>query len=293
MPPPASFLRLFSHPYGALEPVVGAPQEVRGRLRQPGSALVWDLGVGFCKEDYRTVKDRPGGASLVILLPPASRLKPNGRILRLIEATRPVGVLPHHEAPDPDDLANVLSRPPSDLAAEVTEYLSWRGIRMSGETRHLVRRTVELSANLRTITALSRGMYLSRRALGRRFDAEGLPVPSHWLHFSRLLRVTLRLQNTDDSVMSAGYRFGYPDGFSLSNQMVRLTGYRPRDARQYLGWEWLLEAWLRREAEEGGLRPRGPVTARSGGAEDTARPPSLNRVGRVGTSERGPRRAMG
>jgi hypothetical protein len=29
--------------------------------------------------------------------------------------------------------------------------------------------------------------------------------------------------------------------------MKRLTGFRPTDVRQRLGWEWVVEAWLRRE----------------------------------------------
>jgi AraC-like DNA-binding protein len=293
MTPPASPLRLLSYPYRALEPLQGRSEEVRQRLKRPGSALIWDIGSGFRKEHYRTATDRPGGTSLVIVLPPAERLRPDGRILKLIEATRPMGVLPHHEVPNVEDLTNVLSRPPSDLAADVVEYLLWRGIRMSGETRHLVRRTVELSANLRSITALSRGFYLSRRALGRRFETEGLPVPSHWLHFSRLLRVTLRLQNTDENVVTAGYRFGYSDGFSLSNQMHRLTGFRPRKARRLLGWEWFLEAWLRKEASDGGLRPRAPAGADPTAAQRPAHPPSVSRIGRAAVAEQGPGRAIG
>ena len=35
----------------------------------------------------------------------------------------------------------------------------------------------------------------------------------------------------------------------------RVAG-RPTDVRRYLGWEWFLEAWLRREAETGALSPR-------------------------------------
>ena len=42
----------------------------------------------------------------------------------------------------------------------------------------------------------------------------------------------------------------------MSNQMQRLIGYRPSMVRESLGWEWLFESWLRREAESGGLSPR-------------------------------------
>ena len=51
---------------------------------------------------------------------------------------------------------------------------------------------------------------------------------------------------------------GYPDGFTLSNQMKRLIGCRPTEVRTCLGREWILDAWLRREYAMGGLeiKPR-------------------------------------
>jgi AraC-like DNA-binding protein len=193
--------------------------------------------------------------SLIVILPDRPALIGETRLLTLVTEARPQSILPHHEAPTASELAQVLKKPPEDLPVDVTDYLAWRGIDTDRDTRHLLRKIVELSAELRSVSALSRGLYVSRRALGRRFLSQGLPVPSHWLQFSRLLRVSLRLQNTDESVLSLGFSAGYPDGFSLSNQMYRLTGHRPTDARRFLGWEWLMEAWLRREADTGGLAP--------------------------------------
>ncbi|MDH5760545.1 MAG: AraC family transcriptional regulator [Gemmatimonadota bacterium] len=174
---------------------------------------------------------------------------------RLVEITRPHAVLPYQEELPSASLRQALARPPLDLAAAVTDYLAWRGIPTDQETRRLIRKIVDLSADLRSVSGLSRHLYLSRRALGRRFLTNGLPVPSHWLHFARLLRAALQIQNTDDSVVSVAYGLGYPDGFSLSNQMYRLTGHRPQTVRTCLGWEWIIEAWLRREADRGGLAP--------------------------------------
>ena len=133
------------------------------------------------------------------------------------------------------------------------DYLQWRGIGVDMEVRRLIRRTIELSSELRSITALARSLYLSRRALGRRFLTNGLPVPSHWLHFGRVLRAGLCLQSTGGTLAEAASRFGYPDGFALSNQMQRLVDVRPSDARRYLGWEWLVEAWVHTEAASGGF----------------------------------------
>ena len=293
MDPSPQPLSVLAYPYRTLQPVERDRQSSKRLLKKPGSALVWDMASGVRIEDHQFARDRPGGTALILVLPPAERLKPNVKVLKLIEAIHPNGILPHHEVPHVDDLAQVLRWPPSDLGADITEYLAWRGIRISRETRHVVRRTVELSAELRSISALSRGMYLSRRALGRRFEVEGLPVPSHWLHFARLLRVTFRLQNSEDSVVAAGFRFGYPDGFSLSNQMHRLTGFRPRDARKYLGWEWLLEAWLRREAEHGGLRPEGPPTPPPLAEDRAAPPPCRGKQPKPSRSRRSGNRATG
>jgi hypothetical protein len=63
------------------------------------------------------------------------------------------------------------------------------------------------------------------------------------------------MQSTEDTLFTIACDLGYPDGFALSNQMHRLVGIRPTSARDCLGWEWLIESWLRREAEEGGLLP--------------------------------------
>lgn len=248
-------LSLFAHPYRTLTPVTGGGRQLRAEGRLPGSALVWNLGNGLHEQDLAVARARPGGLPLIVVFPPLSRGSADASTVHTVASARPAGILPYHHAPDPDDLAAVLRRPPEDLGGEVVEYLAWRGLVVDRDTRHLIRRTLALSADLRSISALCRSMYLSRRALGRRFVSRGLPVPSHWLHFGRLLRVSIRLQNTVESVLSVGYELGYGDAFALSNQMVRLTGYRPTQARAFLGWEWLVEAWLRREADTGGLAP--------------------------------------
>jgi AraC-like DNA-binding protein len=55
------------------------------------------------------------------------------------------------------------------------------------------------------------------------------------------------MHNDEAAVFRIAARFGYPDGFTMSNQMKRLVGHRPSEVRQLLGWEWIVEAWLKRE----------------------------------------------
>jgi AraC-like DNA-binding protein len=254
-------LSLLTYPYRTLEPLGDRGEELRQRGREAGAALVWTMSRGRRPATVEAVSERPGGLAMLMILPPGPDQALDPSVIATVDRTRPLGILPFHPHPDPGTLAQVLRRPPLDLGADVTEYLAWRGLGVDKDTAHVIRRIVDLSAELRSIGAVSRSLYLSRRALGRRFMNRGLPVPSHWLQAARLLRVATRLQNTDATVSSIAVDLGYPDGFAVSNQMERLFGRRPSEVRERLGWEWLLEAWLRREAEMGGLMPSGTVEA--------------------------------
>ena len=161
----------------------------------------------------------------MIILPSGDERMSVLKILRIIERTRPQAVIPYHKMPSAAEVASVIRRPPTSLPSAVTDYMEWRGISLDPVTRKLVRRTVELSDRVQTITVLAKSLYMSRRALGRRFLNQGLPVPSHWLQISRILRATSKLQNSDASLFRVATSLGYPDGFSLSNQMSRPAGH--------------------------------------------------------------------
>jgi AraC-like DNA-binding protein len=253
MHPSESTFHLFAPPYRDLTLIHDRRMPSSELGSMGGLALVWHLGTSPAREELAFAQGRPPGVALIIILPPADEIGPPDAVLRAVELCRPHSILPYHGKPNVLDLRSVLSRPPDDLPGEVTDYLAWRGLVIDLETRRLVRKTVELSAELSTVNGLARALYISRRALGRRFTSRGLPVPSHWLHFGRVLRAAMRLQDSDDTLSAAATRLGYPDGFALSNQMFRLIGVRPVVAREHLGWEWLLEEWLMREAVAGGV----------------------------------------
>jgi AraC-like DNA-binding protein len=245
----------FFPPYSTVEVLDHPGQIPVGPLPNRGSALIWNMAGGDGARSGPAVKDRPPGVALLVLLPPTSRWDPTGALLSILEDCRPHSVLPFVEKVDTEELVAVLRRFPSELAVEVTDYLQWRGMAVDQDTRHLLRRILELSDELRTVSGLSRALYMSRRALGRRFMSRGLPVPSHWLHFGRILRASIRLQDRSASLLAIGSDLGYPDGFALSNQMKRLTGLRPSIMRECFGWEWIVESWLFHEAESGSLSP--------------------------------------
>ncbi|MGD2071724.1 MAG: AraC family transcriptional regulator [Gemmatimonadota bacterium] len=246
-------LQLLSPPYRRLVPVPDLAAPLSGVEDPRGTALVWTMDAPPRGDVFENVRCRPGGIPLLVILPPAEEMDRPDDVLRVVEQGRPHSVLPFHPDPAPADLRSILSRSPENLAVEIGDYLTWRGFDLDQDTRRIIRRIVELSSELRTVSALARSLYLSRRALGRRFMQRGLPVPSHWLQMSRLLRAAIRLQSGEENVFVVAAGLGYPDGFALSNQMKRLIGVRPTRARERLGWEWLLESWLRKEAREGGF----------------------------------------
>ena len=243
---------LFQAPYRMLIPLAG-PSSL-ARLSDPaGAAVVWLMGSDPDRQVVRELRERPGGMPLIAVLPQADEVRRPQDLFSIVDQCRPQSLLPFHESPNPVDLRALLSRPPDDLSNAVVDYLGWRGLVLDIELRRMLRRILELSAEITTVSGLARGLYMSRRALGRRCLKEGLPVPSHWLHFGRLLRVALDLQRPGRTLMEVAFDHHYPDGFSLSNQMKRLFGIRPSEVADRLGWEWVVERWLVREMASGGF----------------------------------------
>jgi AraC-like DNA-binding protein len=248
------FLSFFP-PYHSIEPLDHPSRFPQSLLPVRGAALFWNLRKGDWGSGFKAIRERPPGVALFLLLPPAAELGGTEALLDLMEHCRPHSILPFQAELDPEELVHILRRFPTDFSLEVSEYLVWRGIEVDLDTRQLIRKTLALSGELRTVTALAKALYMSRRALGRRFMSRGLPVPSHWLHFARVLRASLLLQKNDANLYSIACHLGYPDGFSLSNQMMRLTNLRPSLLRDCFGWEWVVEAWLCQEAGRGNLSP--------------------------------------
>ena len=250
---PAKF-SLSRPPFRLLVPLRG-PDHLDPAHGREGAALVWCMGTQSSPELVKALRLRPGGVALVGVLPRAEGIARPQELFGFVDQCRPHSLLPHHELPDPMDLRTLLGETPGDLPGAVVDYLAWRGLVLDLGLRRTIRRILELSAELRTVTGVARSLFMSRRALGRRFMKEGLPVPSHWLQFGRVLRGAIRLQRPESTLVGVAFDLGYSDGFSLSNQMKRLLGVRPNHASTRLGWEWAVECWIQKEIEEGGFHP--------------------------------------
>jgi AraC-like DNA-binding protein len=238
-------LYLFRPPYRSCEPV---PLSWKPDTLIPGAAIAWFMAaVPDVYPELDWIRDRPESLPFFVVLPPPEDIAPLATILRALPELRPRGVLPTAGPGTEGALRTLLAAAPLSLPEEATHYMARLGVIRDDEARDRVAAIFAGAPHVTSIEQLARNLCQSRRTLGRFFRARGLPVPSHWLQFARLLHVAIHLQNTSATINRVAARFGFADGFSMSNSMKRLIGYRPSFVREHLGWEWLIHAWLRGE----------------------------------------------
>lgn len=240
-------LFLFRPPYHDCQPISTAwePPDL-----EPGAAVVWFMAPGpAARRELEWIEQRPASMPLFIVLPPPEEILDLANILRAVPTLSPRGVLPGAGVGLMRALRGLLAMPPKKLPSAVVDHLDRAGWIDSDETRARALTIFDVAPATVSIERLSRRMCESRRNLGRYFHEHQLPVPSHWLGFARSLHAAIQLQNTNSNINRVALRLGYPDGFTMSNQMKRLTGYRPSFIREHFGWEWIVEAWRRREEE--------------------------------------------
>lgn len=235
----------FSPPYQGYTHVhLGwTPQDPR-----PGASVVWFMAsAGDIISELEWLRTRPSWLPLFIVLPNTGDILSLVPVLRKISQLGPRAVIPAARIGLAPALRTLLAAPPHDLSKAVTHYLHGIGMIQDIQTGKTIEEIFRLAPQSRNVENLAARMCRSRRTLGRFFQDRGLPVPSHWLQFARILHVATQIQNTNKSVNRIAARYGYTDGFTMSNSMKRLTGYRPSFVREHLGWEWVVSIWIRRE----------------------------------------------
>lgn len=215
---------------------------------EPGGSVVWFMAaVANIYPELEWLRARPGCLPLFVVLPEPEHILPIAPILRGIPDLRPKAVIPSAGHGLGTALRALLAAPPRTLPVAVADLLELDGMVPDQASRQVIQEVFSAAPQISSIERLAARMCQSRRTLGRFFQERDLPVPSHWLQFARLLHVAIQIQNTRLNINRISARFGYTDGFTMSNSMKRLTGYRPSFIREHLGWEWIVQAWIRKE----------------------------------------------
>jgi AraC-like DNA-binding protein len=135
---------------------------------------------------------------------------------------------------------------PADLPGDVIEWLSLRGIRFSPAVRHLLHGIFALAPHSPTVAPLLVRIGTSESSARFRLQKKCLPPPGRWLQVARALTAALHLQaRPDRALLPLALSLGYADHSALSHLLGRAFGSRPSEIRERLGWEWLLDRWLR------------------------------------------------
>jgi AraC-like DNA-binding protein len=155
-------------------------------------------------------------------------------------------------------LAESLRRPLTSahsLGPDVVEWLTLFGVRLSPTLSHLVAQIFTDAPHFTEIGGLLQSIGAAESSTRFRFRKKGLPAPSRWLQAARALHAALRIQlEPEKSILAHACALGYADHSALCHQMKRVFGTTPAAVRQTLGWEWLLERWVRSEVVRPGRR---------------------------------------
>jgi AraC-like DNA-binding protein len=142
---------------------------------------------------------------------------------------------------------------PGDMAEEIERWLPARLPGLVPGVARMIVTIVRLSPSFSEVSALLGSVGHAERTARTWFHRAGVPGPGKWLAAAHAVRAALRLQSEGAPLLTVAVECGYSDHSSLSRQSLRLFGVRPGAIRRTLGWEWLMDRWLRRaDGQTGG-----------------------------------------
>jgi AraC-like DNA-binding protein len=135
----------------------------------------------------------------------------------------------------------------TSLPDEVEQWLPIRLPGLAPGVGQMIGMIVRLAPGFTEVSALLGMLGRAERTVRTWFRRAGVPGPGKWLAAAHAVHAALRLQAEESlPLLTVAVECGYSDHSSLSRQSLRLFGVRPGAIRRTLGWEWLLDRWLRR-----------------------------------------------
>lgn len=154
-------------------------------------------------------------------------------------------VLIEGERPRPSLVRQMLD--PSTLAGDILEWLELRRLAVPLDVKAHVAAIIDRGPEFHSLKALFASLGQSDRTIRDHFSRSGLPAAREWWQAASAVRVALRLQADPRLTVSRlAVELGRPHASPLTHQVVRALGFRPTEVRRMLGWEALLDRWVRR-----------------------------------------------
>ena len=136
---------------------------------------------------------------------------------------------------------------PTNLADDIGEWFTLRTPGVAPPVVALATEVVRLAPRFGEVSALLASLGHAERTVRTWFRRAGVPGPGKWLAAAHATRAALRMQAEPAApLLALAVECGYSDHSSLSRQCLRLFGVRPGRIRGMLGWEWLMDRWLKR-----------------------------------------------
>lgn len=168
------------------------------------------------------------------------------------------------EKPDLAVVERVLRQEPAAPDLHFANFLERRGHSVRGEPRlgPLIRQLLHGRRLGETAPPERRQRRISLSRSRSHLHRAGLPPPRRFALALRLVVAGIRVYSASrPPVQKVAASLGYASPFSLSNEMVRYLGKRPRQVRDLYPWEWMLDGALPEpRAAERATRPP-PLTS--------------------------------
>jgi AraC-like DNA-binding protein len=135
---------------------------------------------------------------------------------------------------------------PITLARDVVDWLQLRPIRLNPNQAHLLDRIFAAAPHHADLTTLLEHFRIPQSSARFRLRKRGLPSPNRWFQVARAIHAALRLQaRPDQGVATIARQLGFADHSALAHLLRRSINVTANEVRGTLGWEWLLDRWLR------------------------------------------------
>jgi AraC-like DNA-binding protein len=125
------------------------------------------------------------------------------------------------------------------------------GAQLPTSLRGFARRVMEFPSHYDDLQPIARACGVTRGALKARFRRRGLPSPSVYLRWFRMMAVSYALSDRTATVAQVASRMGFTSDGNLCRAMRSLTRQTPTEVRTVYGWNRLLIrfAWTHLGAE--------------------------------------------